>query len=73
MSASGKPKSNACPFRCYETTDMAGAEASLLSMATESQRQSQAQEPQSQAFVEESQAQHLSDDDLDPDEQPIIR
>ena len=73
MIVSGKPKSHACPFRCYATVDVASAEASLLSMATESQGQSQAQElEESQAPAEESQVM-MEDISVDVDEQPILR
>jgi len=54
--------------------DVASAEASLLSMATESQGQSQAWEiEESQAPAEESQAMVEDILSVDVDEQPILR
>ena len=59
-------------MRCYATVNSASAEASLLSLATESQGGSQPHEPppESQAAAEDvAESQPI---ELDLDEQPVL-
>jgi len=70
MTISGKPKIFACPFKCFnELSGISpeGAEAALLSQA--SQSQSQAQPAFSMPLVHQQQTQLV---DIDDESQPIL-
>ncbi len=73
MELTGKTAATACPYKCHENIDMVGAEAALLSEA--SQTQSQGQDPQvadSQVVIDANEETQQPGPDFDVDEQPIL-